>query len=441
MPLRHALGRASRVHLVGLLLAALVFNKVEHAALGVLMQDIKHDLALSDTQLGLLSGIAFTLFYATMGIPIARWADRGNRITIISVTTALQCGALALSGMAGSFAQLLAIRVGVAVGEAGCVAPSNSLIAESFDRASRARATSWYMLGYPLSAVLGYFLGGWLNAAFGWRLTFILLGLPGLAVAAAIILTLRDPRTKVEPAPLPARPVHPATDTPAAWRLLWRNRTYRHLVAGYSLLTFFGIGVVQWLPTFFIRSHGFTTIELGIALALVWGVGGVAGAILAGEFAARRAAHDEALQIRVIAGVFAASGLLAMLIYLSPSPVLALAALVPIAAINYGTAGPLFATIQTIIPEDRRAVAVATTYLFTNLIGVGLGPLCVGLISDLITPFAGADSLRLALLALCPGYGWAAWHLWHASRSFGHDLAALPNVQGSPHPIDPEFGT
>ncbi|WP_066965214.1 spinster family MFS transporter [Rhizorhabdus dicambivorans] len=413
----------SKSYLIAILLLTLVFNKVEHAALGVMMQDIKTDLKLSDTQLGLLTGIAFTLFYATLGVPIGRAADRGNRVGIISFTTALQCGALALSGLASNFAQLLVIRIGVAVGEAGCVAPANALIADRFDRKSRPRATSMFMLGYPLSAIAGYFLGGWLNDLVGWRTTFVLLGAPGLLLAAILFLTVRDRITAAAPAgPMakPAAPQHPRASTA---RLLWSNRTYRHLVIGYSLLTFFGIGVIQWLPTFFIRSYGFSTAELGIWFALIWGVGGVVGSLAAGEWASRRAAHNEALQIKAITSVFLLSGIFGAAIYLVTSPYVAFGFVLLIAMANYGTAGPLFATIQSVVPAGSRSVAVATTYLFTNLIGVGLGPLAVGFLSDMLTPGYGDEALRYALLALCPGYLWASWHLWRASRTVASDVA------------------
>jgi predicted MFS family arabinose efflux permease len=404
----------AKKYLLAVLLSVLVFNKVEHASLGVLLQSIKNDLRITDTQLGLLSGIAFTLFYAVLGIPIARWADRGNRVRILAIATALQCGALAASGLAGNFVQLLLVRVGVAVGEAGCVPTANSLIADRFTRAERPRATARYMLGYPLSAVLGYFLAGWLNGLYGWRMTFILLGLPGLALALLTYLTLQEPR-RVAPPSAPPK----VQDVCAT---LWRNATYRHLVFGYSLITFFGIGVVLWAPTFFIRTYGLHTAELGIWLALIWGVGGIGGAYAAGEWAFRYAANDERLQIKAISVAFGISGALAAGIFLAPNQYLAFALLTFVAAVNYGTAGPLFATIQTLVPQRMRAVAIATTYLCTNLIGMGLGPLAVGALSDALRPLVGEASLRYALLTLCPGYIWAAWHVWHASATVIPDL-------------------
>src|SRR5687767_13558141 len=171
-------------YLLGLLTLILLFNCVDRLALGLLLQEIKIDLNLSDTQLGFLSGIAFALFYSIMGIPIARWADRGNRTVIISLTTAVWSLMVALCGAAGSFMQLMLIRIGVAIGEAGCVPPAHSLIADYFSRAERPRAVAIYMLGGPLSVIIGNFLAGWLNEFYGWRMTFAILGLPGLVLAA-----------------------------------------------------------------------------------------------------------------------------------------------------------------------------------------------------------------------------------------------------------------
>src|SRR6202046_5577488 len=165
-----------RRYLLAVLLVIQAFNGVDGLALGLVLQNIKVDLHLSDTQLGFLSGIAFALFYSVMGIPIARWADRGNRVTIISVTATAWSVMVALCGMAASFAQLLLIRVGVAIGEAGCIPPAHSLIADYFGRAERPKAVSVYMLAGSLSTLIGYFVAGWLSEFYGWRTMFILLG-------------------------------------------------------------------------------------------------------------------------------------------------------------------------------------------------------------------------------------------------------------------------
>lgn len=416
---------AYKNYLLGLLLVILAFNYVDRMALGLLLQDIKIDLDLTDTQLGLLTGIAFALFYSLMGIPMARWADRGNRVTVITVTTALWSAAVALCGMAGSFTQLLLIRIGVAVGEAGCVPPAHSLIADTFTRAERPRAVARYMLGMPLSFVIGYLPAGWLNEQYGWRLTFMLLGLPGLVLAALARFTLREPRERQSASNTLEADVT-ASEPPPKLRevlvTLWANLTFRHLLLSLAISQFFGAGILQWKPAFFMRSYGLNTAELGAWFAAIYGIGGVLGTYLGGELAARYAAKNERLQLGAIAMAYCGFSVISAGIYLSPTPHMALA-LMALATVGfYATTGPLFATIQSLVRERMRATSIALIYLFANLIGLGFGPLAAGALSDTFLPYAGNESLRYALLALCPGYLWAAWHLFRAGRTVMDDL-------------------
>jgi MFS family permease len=415
---------AYKNYLLTILLVVLAFNLVDRLALGLLLQDIKVDLDLTDTQLGFLTGIAFALFYSLMGIPIARWADRGNRVTIISVTVALWSIAVALCGVAASFLQLMLIRIGAAVGEAGCIPPAHSLIADYFTRAERPRAVARYMLGAPLSAALGYFLAGWLNELYGWRATFIILGLPGIAIALLTWLTLKEPRERTgtrEPAAAPV-PIQPGMKE--AFGILWVNKTFRHLLFGFSVACFFANGIFQWMPALFIRSYGIQTGELGSWFAIIAGAGGLLGTYWGGEWASRYAAHNERLQLKVMAILYCGYGVISTLIYLSPNQYWAFS-LLALATIGSAAAnGPLFATIQTLVPDRLRATSIAIVYLFSNLIGMGLGPLVAGALSDALRPWAGEESLRYALMALSPGYSWAAWHLWRASGSVARDLQA-----------------
>ncbi|ATE65790.1 hypothetical protein CMV14_16435 [Rhizorhabdus dicambivorans] len=272
-----------RHYLLGLLLVILAFNYVDRLALGLLLQDIKTDLALSDTQLGLLSGIAFAAFYAVMGIPIARWADRGDRVVIITITAALWSVMVALCGTATSFVQLVLIRVGVAIGEAGCIPPAHSLIADHFDRASRPRAVAIYMLGAPLALVIGNLGAGWLNELYGWRTTFILLGVPGLALAILAFLTLREPRRGAVARAMSKTGAGTEPSMVAVLRVLWSSHAFRHLLVCFSVISFFGYGLLQWQPAFFMRSFGFQSGELGGWFALVWGGGGLVGTLAGGN--------------------------------------------------------------------------------------------------------------------------------------------------------------
>ena len=428
--------RTYKKYLLSVLLVVLAFNQVDRFALGLVLQNLKVDLTLSDTQLGLLSGIAFALFYSVMGIPIARWADRGNRVTIISLTTALWSVAVALCGLAASFLQLLIIRIGVAVGEAGCIPTAHSLIGDYFTRAERPRAAGIYMLGWPLSMIIGYFLAGWLNELYGWRATFILLGLPGLALAGLARISLREPRcarTSAQPAQaLPSHSsqdvnagpsaVHPSLREVAA--TLWGNTSFRHLLLCFSLVLFFGYGMAQWQAAFFIRSYGLKTGALGTWFAAIYGVGGLLGTYWGGEFASRRLANKERLQLRATAVVYSTLSVVYVFVYLSPNQYVAFGLMALAAVGGTMTNGPLFATIQTLVPAHMRATSIAIIYLFANFIGMGLGPLAAGALSDFFRPMVAEESLRFALLALCPGFAWAAWHLWRASSTVVRDLEA-----------------
>ena len=418
---------AYRHYMVTVLLVILAFNYVDRLALGLMLQDIKADLDLSDTQLGVLSGLAFALFYSIMGIPIARWADRGNRVTIISLTTALWSAAVALCGAAGSFVQLLLIRIGVAVGEAGCVPPAHSLIADHFSRAERPRAVGRYMLGAPLSVVIGYFLAGWLNELYGWRMTFVLLGLPGVALAAIAMLTLKEPRRAAAAA---IGHKHAPATLKAVLVALWASVTFRHLLFCFSIVALFD-GILQWKPAFFVRSFGLETGELGTWFTVIYGLGGVLGTYLGGEWASRRAANNEPLQLNAMAIAYCGFALVSAGIFLSPNQYVAFGLTAVSVVLGASTAGPLFATIQTLVPEGMRATSIAAIYLVANLIGMGLGPLAAGAISDALRPVAGEESLRYALLALSPGYVWSAWHLWRASKTVTADLQRVRESEGS----------
>jgi len=407
-----------RNYLLVILLLILAFNSVDRLTLGLVLQDIKADLELSDTQLGLLSGIAFALFYSLMGVPIARWADRGNRIVVLAVTTVLWSVTMALCGLATSFVQLLMIRVGVAVGEAGCVPPSHSLIPEYFTRIERPRAVAIYTVGGTLGAVVGYFAAGWLNESLGWRTTFMLIGLPGIALAALAWFTLEEPR-RSDPVPPSAADVPTLREVAAT---LWENTTYRRLLLCFSVIAFFGNGIIQWQPAFFMRSYGLGTGELGTWFAVLYGVGGLAGAYAGGSLATRFAARNERLQLAAMAIAYCALTFVDAWLFLTHNRDLTFGLTAVGAVAGAMITGPLFATVQTLVPERMRATSIALIYLFSNLIGLGLGPLAAGALSDALRPLFAEESLRYALLALSPGYLWAAWQLWRARSTVMEDL-------------------
>jgi predicted MFS family arabinose efflux permease len=421
-----------------LLTIIMVFNYVDRLSMGLMLQDIKVDLSLSDTQLGLLTGITFAAFYAIMGIPIARWADRGNRVTIISLTVALWSAAVALCGAASSFGQLMFIRMGVAIGEAGCHPPAFSLIADYFTRAERPRAIARYMLGWPLALLVGNVAAGWLNQMYGWRATFIIIGMPGLALAALARFTLKEPRritngttSLVLLAEQTKKIDLREPSVREVFVTLWSSAAFRHLLFCFSLSYFFGNGILQWQPAFFVRTHGFQTAELGRWFALIYGVGGLLGTYVGGELASRYAANNERLQFLAMAVLYAILAVLSAGVYLAPNRYLALGVLTLSSMGIAAVGGPLFAATQTLVPPRMRAMSIAIVLFSSNLIGLGFGPLTVGALSDALRPALGEESLRYALLAITPGYFWCSWHLWRGSRTVTRDVAAAQAEHGT----------
>lgn len=423
-----------RKYLLIFLLIVYAFNSADRMALGVMLQDIKADFHLSDTQLGILTGVAFSLFYSLMGLPIARWADRGNRVRLISITAGLWGAAMMLCGAASSFIQLVLIRVCVAVGEAGCMPAALSLISDYYSRAHRARAVAIYLQAGSVSTLLGYFAAGWVNQFFGWRTTFLFLGFPGAVLALLAWFTLREPRTmapETEPeqpagAPTTGAPPEPESsdNLRQVLRVLWTNRTFRHLVYFYSVAVFFNVGIWQWQPAFFVRTFGLKSGELGTWITVIYAVGSILGTYLGGEFASRWAANNERLQLKAMALAYSSLTVVSGLIYLAPNRYWAFAFTALWSLVGTTIGGPLFATMQTLVPERMRATSITLVMLCANLIGLGLGPLATGGLSDLLRGWTGEDSLRYALLILCPGYMWAGWYLLQASRSVTGDLEA-----------------
>lgn len=270
----------NKQYVIFMLLLVSIFNFTDHMIFSLLMEPIKIDLSLSDTQLGLLSGLAFAIFYCLLGLPIARWADRGNRVTIISIAIITWSGMTALCGLATNFVQILFCRIGVGAGEAGCTPPSHSLISDYYSRAERPKAMSFFMMGAPLGILVGYLLGGWINELYGWRTAFISLGIPGVVIGFLVKSTVMDPRTSKRSrhelgSYMDEKPeLPPITNVVSA---LLGNTTFLHLAAALALMYFVGYGIGQWQPAYFIRVHGMQSGELGIWLAISGGLGGAIG--------------------------------------------------------------------------------------------------------------------------------------------------------------------
>jgi predicted MFS family arabinose efflux permease len=410
---------AARQYALGVLVVVYTFNFIDRQILSILLEPIKQELGLSDTALGLLTGFAFALFYATLGIPIARYADKGNRRNLVALALAIWSCMTALSGLAQNYWQLLAARIGVGVGEAGCSPPSHSMISDYFPANKRATALGIYSLGIPFGILFGFIAGGWLNEFFGWRVAFFVVGVPGLLLALVVRFSLREP---------PRGMAEGRTDTGEqpgileTFSYLWNKRSFRHLAFGGALTAFVGYGIVTWVPSFLIRSHGMDTGEVGTWLGLILGIPGGIGIVLGGWMADRYGARDTRWYLWVVSVALILGAPFAFGVYLSDSPVWALIFLImPVLLGNFYQA-TTFSQTQGLVTLRMRAVAAAILLFILNIIGLGAGPQAVGILSDLLNPAYGQESLRYSLLIFSFVNVWAAWHFYVAGKTLAEDL-------------------
>jgi len=280
---------AARRYALSVLVVVYTFNFIDRQILSILMEPIKADLGLSDTQLGLLTGFAFALFYATLGIPIARLADKGNRRNLIAGALTIWSAMTAVSSLAQNFWHLLIARIGVGIGEAGCSPPAHSIISDYYPAEKRATALGIYSLGIPVGILFGFLAGGWLNQLFGWRVAFFVVGVPGIILAILVKLSLREPIRGMSEGRADTAP-HPTVKETLTF--LWSKRSFRHLAFGGGLTAFVGYGVVTWVPSFLIRSYGMQTGEVGTYLGLILGIPGGIGIVLGGWMADRYGSRD-----------------------------------------------------------------------------------------------------------------------------------------------------
>lgn len=415
---------AVRNYALGVLVVVYTFNFIDRQILSILLEPIKHDLGLSDTALGMLTGFAFALFYATLGIPIARLADRGNRRNIIAWSLTIWSAMTALSGIAQNFWHLLIARIGVGVGEAGCSPPAHSMIADYFPAENRATALGIYSLGIPVGILFGFIAGGWLNEFFGWRVAFFVVGVPGILLALLVRWSLREPDRGM------AEGRQANADQPGimeTFTYLYQKPSFRHMAIGGGLTAFVGYGIVTWVPSFLIRSYGMDTGEVGTYLGLILGIPGGIGIALGGYLADRYGAKDTRWYLWVVTVALLIAVPITVGVYLSSSATASLLFLIlPVLLGNFYQA-TTFSQAQGLVPLRMRAVAAAVLLFILNIIGLGAGPQMVGVVSDLLAPTYGDESLRYALLALSFVNIWAAYHYYLAGKTLKQDLVIDPS--------------
>ena len=407
-----------RSYVLFMLVLVYTFNFIDRQIVGILAVPIKADLGLSDTELGLMGGLAFALFYTGLGIPVAMLAVRVNRTWIMTISLGLWSLMTAACGLAQNFWQLFAARLGVGIGEAGGVAPAYSLVADYFPPNQRSRALSIYSFGIPIGSALGIFLGGYIASKIDWRVAFFVVGLGGLVIAPIFRLTVKEPprgrhdSQKTIQAPISFREL---------LRTLFTKPSFWLISLGAACSSMMGYGLFFWLPSFFVRSFGITLLQASMFFGSILLLGGIVG-IWAGGWLGDRFGHDKRSRYLTIpAFAFVATIPFYVLGILSHSLVLTFFVLLVPTALGLMWLGPVVSTIQHLVRPNMRATASAVFLFINNLIGIGLGTWALGALSDGLTARFGADALRYSILSGTIFYVFAATLFFLASRRLDKD--------------------
>jgi MFS family permease len=417
-----------------LLLFVYTMSFTDRQIIGILMQPIKEEFQVSDTAMGLLSGLAFALFYTVLGVPFARYADRANRRNFVAYCCGAWSVMTALCGMAVGYWTLALARVGVAVGEAGGTPPSISMVADHYPQTKRGRAMSVYMLGPQLGIIFGLALGGWIAHHYGWRQAFIWMAVPGIVAAVLLRFTGVEPRRGQWDAP-PAAAAQPAGESfREVVRDLWRSAAFMRITVAGLMLGFAGYGIGIWTPSFLVRSHGLSLKDAGVVMGLLGGLAAVVGSLTAGWLSDRLSERDPRwrLGVPILGCVIALPA--GLLFYLLPAGgqwtiggTVVPHAIVPYLVFGVATVwwmAPVYAALADIVPAQRRTTAMAIFNLGLTMIGGGLGPLVIGITSDLMVPRFGSEALRWSLALAMSTYVVGIVAFAAAVRPYARQLAA-----------------
>jgi len=419
-----------RWYVVWLLFGVYVLNFVDRQILTILSEPIRKEFAFSDTQLGLLGGLAFAVLYSTLGISIARLADTKNRVNIISLSLFAWSFFTVVTGLAQNFMQLLLARIAVGIGEAGCTPTAYSILGDYFEKKRRTTALAIYSMAIYSGVFLGYLVGALVAQRYGWRMAFYVLGIPGMVLALVVKLTLREPPRGFSDGITTAVATPPVRDV--LGRLLIKP-TFWHLALAASLHAFVSYGVNGFLPSFLIRTHGMTVAEAGVVLSMVYAISGIGGTWFGGYLADRFS--NQRRDIRWQMWVPGVATLLnvpaALLAYSLPGRYGVIAALFLSLLLGVMYLAPGYATMQRLVGIRERALGSALLLLLVNLIGLGLGQTMVGVVSDIMNnrfldagvaaEVAKAQGLRWALGIMVCVNVWSFAHYMIAARTLVRD--------------------
>ena len=395
-----------RTHYALFVLASIyVFNYIDRQLMAILIEPVKLEFGISDTGIGLLSGVTFAVFYTVFGFPLGRLSDRVGRKPVIAFSCIAWSLMTMLCGMAGNFMTLLLARIGVAVGEAGGTAPSVAMVSDLYPANRRSTALAFLMLGSSLGAIVGLGLGGWIAQHHGWRYAFLLIGAPGIFLGLLLLLTVRAPK--------PVMPVSNTVTAEDGWLAtlveLFRMPSFIWLVLTGGAAAIAGYAIGTWSPSFLIRSHGLNLQQAGFLVGVVGGTGSTIGTLVCGVLTDRMARRDAGWQIGVplLGTLISIPFALAYFLWPQSTAFYIGSTAVPQAFLFYSAFGffgvwwatPCLSAITHLFPATRLAQATAIFVMAMTLLGVGVGPLFVGMLSDFFVPTLGSESLRYALAA------------------------------------------
>ncbi len=420
--------RAYRYYVLGILVVVYTMNFLDRQILGILAGPIKQELALTDSQLGLMGGLAFALLYSTLGVPIAFLADRTSRRKIMAYSLAMWSAFTAVCGLATTFWQLFLARVGVGVGEAGGVAPAYSFISDYFPKQQRGRALSVYSLGIPIGSGMGIIFGGLIAHAVNWRTAFIVVGSAGIVLAPIFMWTVRDPKRGGADAVKVATPAVVALADHAARptflqviRVLLPKPTFWLMALGAAASSICGYGVAFWLPSFFQRSLHLSLVDTSLFYGAITFLGGCLGILGGGMLADRLGARSRSAYPLIPAVAFMIAMPCFFLAVNTSSLGLAFFLFLIPAGLNLAWLGPVITSVQHLVPATMRTTASAMFLLINNLLGIAVGYYYFGAVSDLLKDRYGDESLRYAIYSGLGFYVISSTLFVFASRTIKKD--------------------